>query len=461
MDNRVQFDLDLIRRYDVAGPRYTSYPTAADFYTGLSEDSYRAWARASNAGGQPLSLYFHIPFCARLCFYCACNKVVTKNRDKAIPYLERLYREIALQGELYDAGRPVDQLHWGGGTPTFLSNEQMRELMGVTARHFQLRPDDRGEYSIELDPREVGPETLPLLRELGFNRVSLGVQDFDPRVQEAVNRVQSEEQTFEVIDGARANGYRSVSIDLIYGLPHQGEDSFARTVDKVLTAQPDRLSVFNYAHMPERFKPQRRINAEDLPSADEKLAILQRTIEQLTGAGYVYIGMDHFARPDDELAVAQREGTLYRNFQGYSTHADCDLVAMGVTSIGRVGEHYVQNQRDLEAYYASLDAGRLPVFRGFELGDDDRLRRAVINQLICHFELRFAAAESAAGIRFQDYFRTELEELRRMEGDGLLSLSEEGIRVLPSGRLLIRNICMVFDRYLRQRRDGRGFSKVI
>ncbi len=461
MDTKQLFNTDLIRRYDVAGPRYTSYPTAADFYTGITDAQYADWARASNAAQGPLSLYFHIPFCARVCFYCACNKIITNNRSRAEPYLERLFREIALQGALYDRSRPVEQLHWGGGTPTFLSTEQMQALMRVTGEHFQLLDEDRGEYSIEIDPREVHDDTIAALRELGFNRLSLGVQDFDPKVQQAVNRIQSEAMTFGVIEEARRVGFRSVSLDLIYGLPFQSVESFATTVDKVLTVQPDRLSVFNYAHMPTRFKTQRQINAEDLPSPDEKLRILQRTTEQLLAAGYVYIGMDHFARPDDELAIAQREGTLYRNFQGYSTHADCDLVAMGVTSIGKVGNHYVQNQRDIEAYYADLDAGHLPVFRGFELSEDDALRRQVINELICHFRLDFGTIEQAFGIRFADYFATELQEVKGMQTDGLLVLDEKGIQVQPAGRLLIRNICMVFDRYLRERQHGQTFSRVI
>jgi oxygen-independent coproporphyrinogen-3 oxidase len=461
MDIRQLFNPDLIRRYDVAGPRYTSYPTAADFHTGISPERYAAWAQASNAAQGPLSLYFHIPFCARVCFYCACNKIITNNRSRAQPYLDRLYREIALQGALYDRGRPVEQLHWGGGTPTFLTTEQMQELMAVTGEHFQLLEGDRGEYSIEIDPREVHDDTIAALRALGFNRLSLGVQDFDPRVQKAVNRIQPESMTFGVIAEARRTGFRSVSLDLIYGLPLQSEASFAATVDKVLEVRPDRLSVFNYAHMPERFKTQRQIDAAELPSPDEKLRILQRTTEQLLAAGYVYIGMDHFARPEDELAIAQREGTLYRNFQGYSTHADCDLVAMGVTSIGKVGHHYIQNRRDIEDYYADLDAGRLPVFRGYELDEDDVLRRQVINELICHFRLDFAVIERDFSIRFGDYFATELDELAAMERDGLLALDGEGIRVHPAGRLLIRNICMVFDRYLRARQPGQTFSRVI
>ena len=457
---QIEFDADLIRRYDTAGPRYTSYPTAVQFHEGFTAARYAEIARATNAQGGPLSLYFHLPFCDTVCYYCACNKVVTKHRDRAQPYLDRLHREIALQAALFDDHRPVDQLHWGGGTPTFISHAQMRELMRVTGEYFNLRDDDSGEYSIEIDPREVHPDTIATLREIGFNRLSLGVQDFDPRVQQAVNRIQSEEETLGVIREARAAGFRSISVDLIYGLPLQSPGSFHDTVARIIDVDPDRVSVFNYAHMPELFKPQRRINETELPSPADKLEILHQTIDQLTAAGYVYIGMDHFAKPDDELAVAQREGTLYRNFQGYSTHAECDLVAMGVTSIGMVGDSYAQNLKDLEDYYARIDAGELAVFRGVELNADDQLRRAVITGLICHFVLDFAAVERAHGIVFRDYFATELAALETMQADGLLRLGDTGIEVSPRGRLLIRNICMVFDRHLREARERR-FSKVI
>jgi oxygen-independent coproporphyrinogen-3 oxidase len=458
--HRVAFDAELIRRYDKAGPRYTSYPTAVQFRDSFGEAEYRAAAGASNAGGAPLSLYFHLPFCDTVCYYCACNKIVTKNRKRTAPYLKRLFREIELQAALFDRSRPVDQLHWGGGTPTFLSVEEMRALMHKTREHFTLRDDDSGEYSIEVDPREANAEIIALLRELGFNRLSLGVQDFDPTVQKAVNRIQSEAETFAVLDAARQTGFRSVNLDLIYGLPHQTVASFATTLDKVIDAGPDRLSVFNYAHLPELFKTQRQIDSASLPAPGEKLAILQHTIERLTAAGYVYIGMDHFARPDDELAVAQREGTLYRNFQGYSTHADCDLVAMGITAIGKVGDTYSQNVKTLEEYSALLDAGHLPVFRGIALSEDDKLRRAVITQLICHFELNFARIEQAFPVRFRDHFAAELEEFKTMQADGLLDVSAHSIVVRPAGKLLIRNICMVFDTYLRAAQKQR-FSKVI
>ena len=456
------FDPELIRRYDKSGPRYTSYPTAVQFHNEFGEADYRSAAQFTNGAlpPRPLSLYFHIPFCDTLCFYCGCNKVVTKNRARAAPYLERLHQEIALQATLFDRVRPVDQLHWGGGTPTFISHEEMRALMAKTREHFTLREDDSGEYSIEVDPRETDDDTIAVLRELGFNRLSLGVQDFEPRVQQAVNRLQSELKTLAVMAQARKLGFKSISVDLIYGLPLQSVDSFARTLDKIVAADPDRLSVFNYAHLPELFMPQKRIKEEELPSPAEKLEILQMCIERLAEAGYIYIGMDHFAKPDDEMAVAQREGTLYRNFQGYSTHADCDLVALGITAIGKVGDTYSQNVKTLDEYYERVDAGRLPVFRGVQLDGDDVLRREVITQLICHFELNMNAIERHYSIDFTRYFSKELAELALMENDGLLAVYDQVIRVLPAGRLLIRNICMVFDRYLRESQPQR-FSKVI
>lgn len=459
MDQTLVFDPELIRRYDRSGPRYTSYPTAVQFHDGFGAERYRKVARATNETGRPLSLYFHLPFCDTVCFYCACNKVVTKDRTRSGPYLERLHREIALQGELFDRTRTVIQLHWGGGTPTFLSYEEMRALMEQTRRHFTLS-DDAGEYSVEIDPREAKRDTVLLLRELGFNRMSLGVQDFDPQVQRAVNRLQTEKETALVLEAARAEGFKSISVDLIYGLPFQSVKSFATTLEKILALRPDRLSVFNYAHLPELFMPQRRINVEDLPSPAEKLAILHFTIERLTAAGYIYIGMDHFAMPEDELARAQREGTLYRNFQGYSTHANADLVGLGSTSISKVGDTYGQNLKELESYYTCLDTNKLAIFRGVELDADDLIRRDVITDLICHFRLEYAKIARNHGIHCRDYFSQEISELTIMETDGLLSLSGTGIVVQPRGKLLIRNICMVFDRYLRDQTQRR-FSKVI
>ncbi len=461
MQQSTIFDLDLIRRYDKAGPRYTSYPTAVQFHDGFNEATYHEYAVNSNTLPlKPLSLYVHIPFCDTVCFYCACNKVVTKDRSKAAPYLARLQQEMRLQSALFNPERPVTQLHWGGGTPTFLSHAEMRELMEGIRKNFKLFDDDSGEYSIEIDPREMQADTVALLRELGFNRMSLGVQDFDPKVQKAVNRIQSEEQTFRVLENAHSKGFKSVSLDLIYGLPFQSVESFAATLEKILAIKPERLSVFNYAHLPTLFKPQRRINQADLPSPAEKLEILQNTINRLIEAGYVYIGMDHFALPDDELALAQRNGTLYRNFQGYSTHADCDLIGLGITSIGKVGDSYSQNVKTLDEYYTLIDGGHLPVFRGVGLSADDKLRRAVITQLICHFNLEFSQIETEYNIDFNQYFSLELAELEKMQADGLLVYNDKRIEILPAGKLLVRNICMIFDAYLRENKEQR-FSKVI
>ncbi|MDH5444576.1 MAG: oxygen-independent coproporphyrinogen III oxidase [Gammaproteobacteria bacterium] len=458
--SKVVFDPELIQRYDKAGPRYTSYPTAVQFHEGFAEREYKDYAIKSNASGQPLSLYFHLPFCDTICFYCACNKIITKNRKRAAPYLQRLYQEIAMQAALFDQQRPVTQLHWGGGTPTFLSHDEMRELMAETRRYFKLLDDDSGEYSIEIDPREANTETINLLRELGFNRISLGVQDFDPKVQKAVNRIQSEAETEEVIHAARAAGFHSVSVDLMYGLPLQNVETFTETLDKVIALSPDRLSVFNYAHLPQMFKTQRQINEAELPAPEVKLAILQLAVQKLTDAGYVYIGMDHFAKPQDELALAQENGTLYRNFQGYSTQAECDLIAMGVTSISKIGNSYSQNVKTMEEYENCIDSGHLPMFRGIGLSDDDVLRRHVITQLICHFTLDIKKLEADFGLIFNDYFSTELKDITQLQEDGLVSYDDNSINVTPAGKFLIRNVCMVFDRYLREAGEKR-FSKVI
>jgi oxygen-independent coproporphyrinogen-3 oxidase len=459
MDQSVVLDAALISRYDKAGPRYTSYPTAPQFSEEFTADRYRHHAHCSDPRS-PLSLYFHLPFCATVCFYCACTKIITNNRKRAQPYLQRLHREIALQGELYK-GRCVDQLHWGGGTPTFLSTAQMRELMQVTADHFQLRDDDQGEYSIEIDPREADEGTMQLLRELGFNRVSLGVQDFDAHVQRAVNRIQSEEQTARVLQAARDCGFRSTSVDLIYGLPLQSVRSFSATLDKIVAASPDRISVFNYAHLPRLFKTQKQIDEKQLPAPGEKLAILAHVIERLTGAGYVYIGMDHFARPDDELAIAQREGTLYRNFQGYATRASCDLVGMGMSAIGSVAECYSQNTRDIAAYCEDLDHDQLPIVRGVELSRDDHIRRDAITRLMCDFALQRQEFAARWEIDFDSYFARELNELLPMAEDGLVRLDDQAVEIQPAGRLLVRNVCMVFDSYLHAADGVQMYSRAI
>ena len=461
MVNQLVVDLDLIRRLDRNGPRYTSYPTADRFVETFNAATYSKWvAKRENDGvARPLSLYIHIPFCNTLCFYCACNKVITKDKSKAAKYLRYLIKEMAMQAMLLGPDQVVEQLHFGGGTPTFLSDDEIRQLMAAIRQHFKLV--ENGEYSIEIDPRKVSDETIALLGEMGFNRISLGVQDFDAEVQRAVNRIQSEEETLQVIRAARANGFKSVSIDLIYGLPKQTLEGFGVTLDKVIAANPDRLSIYNYAHMPTMFKPQRRIHEEDLPAPQVKLDILDMAVKKLTNAGYVYIGMDHFAKPEDELAVAQRQGKLHRNFQGYSTHSDCDLVALGLSAIGKIGPTYSQNFKELEDYYAALDRDVLPIMRGMELNADDLVRRAIIQALMCHFVLIKESFNSAYQIDFDRYFDTELKELREYEREGLLESSPQSIKVTPKGRMLIRNICMVFDKYLRTRQQHALYSKVI
>lgn len=459
--SQITFDLDLIKRYDKAGPRYTSYPTAVQFTEDYSLADYERNAALSNQSGRDLSLYFHLPFCDTICYYCACNKIITKDRSKADPYLQRLHKEIAMQSQLFDSNRKVNQLHWGGGTPTFISHDQMRELMAVTRRHFNLHDDDSGEYSIEIDPREVTRESIALLRDIGFNRMSLGVQDFNPAVQQAVNRIQSDEQTLGALSAARDEGFKSISVDLIYGLPLQTVDSFSATLQRIIDISPDRISVFNYAHLPELFKPQRRINPEDMPEAAVKLDILKMSIEKLTASGYVYIGMDHFAKPNDELAIAQKNGQLYRNFQGYATHADCDLIGLGITSIGTVGRSFAQNVKTLDEYSERIDAGKLAVFRGVEIDDDDIVRRNAIMQLICHFNLNIPQFETKNNIEFKTYFADELNRLKPMIEDGLVTLSNDQINVTSKGRLLIRNICMTFDRYLKKPQATERFSKAI
>ncbi|WP_051305100.1 oxygen-independent coproporphyrinogen III oxidase [Chitinilyticum litopenaei] len=455
------FDRDLIVRYDGNGPRYTSYPTADRFGAGFGAEDYRRVLaqRAPGSLAKPLSLYFHIPFCNTVCYYCACNKVITKDKSRADRYLDYLIREIGLQAGLLPKKGLVRQLHFGGGTPTFLSHEQLERLMAAINAHFDLQPG--GEFSIEIDPRKVGMETVQLLARLGFNRMSVGIQDFDPAVQEAVNRIQSYDETRLVIEAARMYGFKSVSVDLIYGLPRQTLASVAATLEQVVRLRPDRISLYNYAHLPERFMPQRRINADELPAPEIKLDILQMAIQRLEEAGYVFIGMDHFALPSDELTIAQRRGRLHRNFQGYSTHADCDLLAFGVSAIGKVGASYNQNAKELDDYYARLDAGDLPVVRGMHLGPDDLLRRAVIQALMCQFELFYQPFEVGYMIDFPRYFEEELLALQPFVADGLVEINEEAIRVLPRGRLLVRSVAMVFDRYLRTRHTQARYSKLI
>lgn len=459
----LQFDPALIRRLSKSGPRYTSYPTADRFADAFG---YRDYLKAvaglrTRGSAKPMSLYVHIPFCDTVCYYCACNKIVTKNRDKAAIYLSYLKREIEMQGRLFAGMNQVEQLHFGGGTPTYLSDAQMDDLMQHLRRWFQFAPDDVGEYSIEVDPRSVSRERVHSLRRQGFNRISLGVQDYDAQVQEAVNRVQPEHETQAIIDAAHEAGFRSVSIDLIYGLPKQDSASMAQTIAKVIKAAPDRIAIYNYAHMPHLFKPQRRILEADLPDADSRLAMLELCIAKLTAAGYVYIGMDHFARPGDDLAVAQRHGRLHRNFQGYSTHADMDLVSCGVSAISAVGATYSQNVKTLAGYYDLIDRNELPIERGVGLTMDDMLRRTIIQMLMCQFELSMSAIELAYPIDFGQYFASELERLAALADDGLVTLEKDWINVTPKGRLLIRNVCMVFDRYLGTGAAGPRHSRTV
>ncbi|PWF46062.1 oxygen-independent coproporphyrinogen III oxidase [Massilia glaciei] len=446
----VEFDAELIARLNRMGPRYTSYPTADRFVPGFGAADYRAAASACAGGtaARALSLYVHIPFCESLCYYCACNKLITNDHGKAVKYLGYLQREIAIQGRLFEGRNKLSQLHFGGGTPTYLSDEQMDELLASLRRWFDFAPDGEGEYSIEVDPRTVSPKRVAVLRRQGFNRLSLGVQDFDHEVQRAVNRIQPEAMTTDLIKAARANGFHSVSIDLIYGLPKQTLATIASTLEKVIAADPDRIAVYNYAHMPNLFKSQRLIADADLPAPEVKLAMLGLCIERLCAAGYVYIGMDHFAKPGDDLALAQRQGRLQRNFQGYSTHAEAEMVALGVSAISAVGGTYSQNEKNLTAWYARLDRDELPVARGVVLDEDDLLRRALIGQLMCNFTLPYASLALPGGGSFVAYFAPELEKLRTLERDGLVTIGEHALEVTPRGRLLIRNVCMVFDRYL-------------
>ena len=450
MSTHRAIDPDLLRRYDRPGPRYTSYPTAPQFASSFGEPQLREAVRASNGDPIPrrLSLYVHVPFCQSPCFYCGCNRVITRDTSRSEGYLARLYREIALYSELFDRDREVIQLHFGGGTPNFLTPAQLREVVDCLRSHFRFSDSDSRDISIELDPRFVKPADIAELADIGFNRASLGVQDFDPEVQRAVNRIQSVEETLAIIEACRANGFKSVNVDLIYGLPRQTVEGFSRTLQTVVAARPDRIAVYSYAHLPELFKAQKQIEEADLPDAATKLGLLQLAIEKLTAAGYVYIGMDHFALPDDDLAQAQQRGSLHRNFMGYTTHADSDLLGLGVSAISHIGDSFSQNPRDLPSWQAAIDDGHLPVFRGMRLSEDDQLRADLIQQLMCQGEVPVAALERRYGIIFDSYFADALERLKPLEADGLVRLERERIRVTSQGRLLLRNIAMCFDRYL-------------
>ncbi len=454
---------ELLTRFDVPGPRYTSYPTADRFVEAFTEVDYlQALDQRSGsaaARSQPLSLYVHIPFCESLCYYCACNKIITKHKDRAETYLRYLTREVDLHMAHLGQGHSVSQLHLGGGTPTFLSDDELRELMHMLKRNFNFVPG--GEYSVEVDPRTVDEKRLAVLAELGFNRLSFGVQDFDPAVQKAVHRIQPVEQVFALVEASRKLGFESVNVDLIYGLPQQTPESFDRTLAQVNELRPDRIALYAYAHLPERFKPQRRIHAAELPSGGAKVSMLARSIEAFEEGGYVYVGMDHFALPNDALAVAKRQGRLHRNFQGYSTQPDCDLIALGVSAIGRVGSTYSQNAKTMDEYCDLLDQGHLPVVRGLALTRDDIIRRNVIMAIMCQGSLQFESINASCLIDFKQYFANELAQLKAMQDQGLVEVTEQGIQVTPMGWFFVRGVAMVFDRYLQADRNRARFSKII
>ena len=454
----VVFSEELIKKYDKPGPRYTSYPPATEFSEKYGLKYYIKHLEESNEKGKPLSLYFHIPFCENACWFCGCNVVINRIRGREIPYLQRLEKEIEYLRRCLDTSREVVQLHWGGGTPNYLTLEQTEFLFNLIGKNFNISPS--AEISVEVDPRSVSYEYLKLYRELGFNRISIGVQDFEPKVQKAINRIQPYGLVKRVVEWTRELGFISLNIDLIYGLPKQTPESFLDTVRKTIELNPDRVAVYNFAYVPWLKPLQRRINKEDLPKPQEKLKMLETAIEEFTKAGYVYIGMDHFAKPSDELVIAQKEGKLWRNFQGYTTKKGVDLIGIGMSSISMLERYYGQNYKTVRPYYEAIDNGKLPTFRGIELNEDDLIRREVITELICNFKLDKRAIEEKFGIDFDTYFENELEELKEMEKDGLLTLSGEKIKVKPLGRLLIRNICMVFDVYTKRRRERR-FSRTI
>lgn len=449
-------DLPLIQKYNYSGPRYTSYPTALEFNQQYDEQAFIA--ATQRYPERALSLYVHIPFCHKLCYFCGCNKLVTRQTHKADQYLQVLEQEIIQRASLLK-NRTVTQMHWGGGTPTYLNKSQISHLVNLLKTHFNFA--DEVEMSIEVDPREIELDVIDHLRSEGFNRLSMGVQDFNKQVQQLVNREQDEDFIFALIQRARETGFNSTSIDLIYGLPKQTPESFSFTLQRVIELAPDRLSVFNYAHLPNLFAAQRKIKDEDLPSVEQKLEILQETISTLTAQGYQFIGMDHFARPQDELAVAQREGILHRNFQGYTTQGECDLLGLGVSAISMLGDNYAQNQKDLKTYYAQVEQQGHALWRGLVLSADDCLRRDVIKTLICNFQLNYAQIEQQYSIDFSTYFAEDLQLLAPMAEDGLVEITQSGIQVTARGRLLIRNICMCFDVYLRNQMRQRQFSRVI
>lgn len=454
---------ELLQRYDVPGPRYTSYPTADRFVEAFGEQDYLQALEQRRQGVAsrrlPLSLYVHVPFCASLCYYCACNKIITKHHDKALTYLDYLEREVALHVDHMGTGHAVSQLHLGGGSPTFLNDQDLERLLAMLRESFNIVPG--GETSIEIDPRTVTRARLQHVHRLGFNRLSFGVQDFEPAVQVAVHRIQPAWQVFDLVAASREIGFESVNVDLIYGLPRQSQETFARTLQQVCQLRPDRIALYAYAHLPERFKPQRRIDAQHLPSTADKVGMLSDALAVLMDAGYVYVGMDHFALPDDALAVAKRQGRLHRNFQGYSTQPDGDLIALGVSSIGRVGATYSQNAKTLDDYYDLLDQGRFPVVRGLALSRDDIVRRSIIMALMCQGAVLFESIELAHLVHFKSAFAAELERLEPLQSQGLVVVDDAGIQVTEMGWFFVRGIAMVFDRYLQADRDRARFSKII
>jgi oxygen-independent coproporphyrinogen-3 oxidase len=459
----VKMTSELLTRFDVPGPRYTSYPTADRFVEAFGRADYaQALEMRRDAlprRAMPLSVYVHIPFCESLCFYCACNKIITMQPERAVAYLDYLAREVALHVKHMGKGQPVRQLHLGGGTPTFLSDAQLMALMAMLKSNFNFVPG--GEYAIEVDPRTVDAQRLSVLAQLGFNRLSFGVQDFDPKVQAAVHRIQPAQQVFDLVAQARTIGFESINVDLIYGLPHQTPESFDRTLEQINVLRPDRIALYAYAHLPARFKAQRRINAADLPKANEKISMLARSLASLEEAGYVYVGMDHFALPDDALAIAKRQGRLHRNFQGYSTQPDCDLIALGVSAIGRVGATYSQNAKTLNEYYGLIDQGQIPVVRGLALSRDDMIRRAVIMAIMCQGHLHFESINLAWLIDFKSYFTSEMTHLETMQSQGLLVISDAGIQVTPMGWFFVRGVAMLFDSYVNADANQTRFSKII
>ncbi|WP_152087473.1 oxygen-independent coproporphyrinogen III oxidase [Pseudoalteromonas sp. A25] len=456
MINLPTWDESLIKKYNVSGPRYTSYPTALSLAPGYDDNTLRSAISASNS--HVLSLYVHIPFCHQLCYYCGCNKIVTRHQHKADTYLDNLEREIQAQAPLFKH-YTVEQLHLGGGTPTFLTTEQMTRLITMLERYFKF--NHQAQRSIEVDPRSLASNMLAHLKVLGFNRVSFGIQDFNDQVQEAVNRPQHMSDVIALLQHARDLGFKSINADMIYGLPHQTPDSFAQSIDQLIALSPDRVSVFNYAHLPDKFAAQRKLKEADMPSPQQKLTMFKNTLQQMSQAGYQFIGMDHFAKKQEELAIAQQHGQLHRNFQGYTTHGDCDLLGLGVSSISQIGNAILQNEKDLRSYYDAINQTGFAISKGMQLTDEDQLRADIIKQLICHFELDMTAFERRYQIEFKTHFVQALEALSPLVQDGLVEISDHKIAVTSRGNLFIRIICMCFDEYLQQQLKTSRFSRVI